>query len=381
VKIKNLYINNLRNHSSTEVEFSEGLNILFGLNGSGKTTILEALSLAAFSRTFLPTSDINLIKFNENEYSIKTNAVNDYGIPYSVKIKYIKGKSKNISSNIGENISPKELIGEIPCVILSPDYKSITFGSPQNRRDFLDKLLSQASRKYLNILLDFRKALKQRNVLLYKAKTNSGHNRELLSTWTELLMASGAEIVVRRIEFLNNFAGYFSDVYKFVSDDNEKVNLEYLPNSVNSNKSLDEIKVHDVMSSYQAFLDYAHNDEIRRGITLFGPQRDELNISINGGIAKDTASQGQHKSLLISMKFAEFNYLRTIRNETPVALLDDIFSELDKQRANKVLALLESGNAQTFITLTDAESLLSLIPNGMVYKLFRVTEGRINEEK
>ncbi len=381
MKIKKIYISNLRNHRTTEIEFSDGLNIFYGLNGSGKTTILEAISISAFSKSFLPTQDSSLIRYNEETYIVNTKASNDYGIPYNVNIKYDRKNKKEINSNTGDRLLPKEIIGEIPCIILSPDYKSISFGGPSDRRDFVDKLLSQSGRKYLDELIKYRKALRQRNHQLQQAKISGKYDEALLATWTDMLIAAGAEIVMRRIEFIHNFIPYFQEIYEYVSNGKEQVSLEYLPNGIARNSNLQELSKADIENSFSRFVSEIEYDEKRRGITLFGPQRDDLRIKINGATAKDVASQGQHKSLLISIKFAEFNYLKNYKNETPIALLDDIFSELDKERSNKVLSLVERNSAQTFITVTEVEFLKSLIPDNINYKIFRIVDGRVSEEE
>lgn len=380
MKIKKLNILNLRNHKFTELEFSNSLNIFYGLNGSGKTTILEAISIASFSKSFLPTQDSALINYNEKQYSISVKAINDYGIPYIISIKYDKINKKEINSNAGDKITPKDIIGEIPCIILSPDYKKITFGTPADRRDFLDKLLSQSSKKYLEDLMTYRKSLRQRNTQLQKTKIHQDFDENLFNSWTEILIQTGAAIIKKRIDFINDFIPYFEKLYSFVSDEKEKVTLEYLPHGIPKIKPLHELSEKDIQTYLHNFSLEILPDEKRRGLTLFGPQRDELKIKINGGLAKDSASQGQHKTLLICIKFAEFEYLKNMKNETPLALLDDIFSELDKKRTDKVLALLEKNSAQTFITVTDFELLKPLIPDTINYKIFQLSDGVIVKE-
>ncbi len=381
MRIKQLNISNLRNHTLSEIEFSEGLNIFYGLNGSGKTTILEAIAVAAFSKSFLPVQDSSLVQSGANSYAISVKAVNDYGIPYNISINFDKQKKKEINSNIGDRLAPKDIIGEIPCIILSPDYKSITFGAPGDRRDFIDKLLSQSSRKYLDELIKYRKTLRQRNRLLQQAKISNNYDSKLLDALTEMLINSSIEIVKKRISFINRFTPIFREIYKYVSESKETVELDYIPNALSG---LPGDSIHtdeEIRNSYQEVADVLINDELRRGQTLFGPQRDDLRIIINGGSAKERASQGQHKSLLISLKFAEFNYLKEIKNETPVALFDDIFTELDAERTHKVLSLLELNYAQTMITITDINHLKRQIPDSMKLKTFELSAGKILKSK
>lgn len=384
MKIERLNITNLRNHEHTILEFSPSINLLHGLNGSGKTTVLEAIAIGAFSKSFLPTSDSSIIRIGNNSYRIDISARNDYGIPYNVEVSYSKSEKKTINSTLGDRLAPKEIIGQLPTVILSPDYKAISFGGPADRRNFLDRLLSQSSKKYLELLLNYRRALKQRNNLLVQAKKYPNFDFHLLDSWTEMLVKTGAEIVLRRANFISEFYPTFFEVYKFISESNEEISLSYAPNCLHdympTHTDAPGLTTELIINSYFQFISKSLSEEIKRGVTLFGPQRDDIKIKVNHGIAKDVASQGQHKSILISLKFAEFEYLKSSRNETPIALLDDIFSELDSKRTAKVLSLVELHKAQTFITMTDINLLKPFIPKHSQTAIFFVEQGKINSQ-
>ncbi|TAL71073.1 MAG: DNA replication and repair protein RecF [Bacteroidetes bacterium] len=379
-----MYINyismvNLRNHKQTQVDFGKGLNVLYGLNGSGKTTILEAISLCGFSKSFLRVSDSSLIKQDENFWNITLNSRTDLDVPYKINIRLNGNSKKQISSTFGDNLLPKDIIGELPVVILSPDYKSITSGSPADRREFIDKILAQSSKIYVDDIIRFKKALKQRNNLLIKGKTEKHFNHQVIEPWTEILINTGSSIIKKRKEFESDFQSTFQNIYKNVSNGKEEVSIEYLPNGVgelNTKSDKEEIKE----KLREKFIS-AGNEEMRRGTTLFGPQKDELKISINSGVSREFASQGQHKSLLISLKFSEFQYLKEKKRETPVVLLDDIFSELDIERAAKVLELVTTNSAQTLITVTDGETMKKLMPNNANCNYYRVENGTVSQEK
>ncbi len=377
--IENLIINNLRNHIHTEIDFDGGLNVLHGLNGSGKTTVLEAISICSFTKSFLPILDSSLINKDNNFWQVSLSARNDMNVPYKIVIKYSGNSKKNISSTFGDNLLPKDIIGELPVVVLSPDFKKITFGSPQDRREFLDKLLSQAGRLYVDEILKYKKALKQRNNLLLKAKLEKKVNYNLIEPWTEILIRSGAEIVLRRKKFIDEFLGVFQAIYHSVSKGKEEVAIEYVPYGIrNSFENLDKKGLEEIL---RYLFEKGKHDEIKRGTTLFGPQKDDIKILINNGVAKEYASQGQHKSLLVSIKFAEYDYLKTRKNETPLILLDDIFSELDKERAKKVIELVKSTSAQTLITVTDKSILKSIISDHIKCKYYQVNNGDIKEKE
>jgi len=373
--VNKLFIQNLRNHSESTIEFVRGLNIIYGNNGAGKTTILEAVSIASITKSFLPAPDSTLVKNGHNEYSIKLLAENDINLNYSVNIDYRINGKKSISTNSDSNLLPKDIIGNMPVVILSPDFKSITFGSPQNRRSFIDSILCQSSKLYMDNLLKIRRCVKQRNNLLTKLKKERNSERSELENWTNLLIELSAEIVVKRMKFVDEFIPYFTKHCKILGGIAESSSICYDPNSID----IDTIK-QGKQAAKEHFLELTEKvveREIHRGTTLFGPQRDDLKIFVNGGIAKDYASQGQHKSLLISLKFAEFEYLKDIRNETPIILLDDIFSELDNQRTEKVLNLVNSRKAQTIITLTNPDRIVSLSKGFESNSVFEVVSGNI----
>ncbi len=385
MKISGIRIENIRNHLLTNIDLNFGLNIFYGLNGSGKTSILEAVSICGFSKSFLPVLDSSLINSGNNDYSVIAKAVSDNDIPYSISVAYEKANScnrkrKKISSSIGDNLLAKDVIGEIPMVILSPDYKSITFGSPEHRRNFIDRLLSQSSKVYFNDLMNFRKVLKQRNSLLNDFASGKRFDPLQLKPWTEQLVKTGTDIMHRRLSFLGEFKLLFEEYYKKVSSGKEEVNLEYFSNGFEGHEfqtvatENEKILIENKLSIlYQNHLE----NEKRRGVTLFGPQKDDIRISINGGIAKEFASQGQHKSLLVALKLAEFEFLLSKRHETPIVLLDDIFSELDEERIKMVFELINRNSAQTLITITNPDSMKKILNEDSKSSFFEVVDGKV----
>lgn len=375
MKINSINIINLRNHLNSSLEFSPVANIIYGANGTGKTTILEAVSISSISKSFLPTPDALLIEKNSDFYAIKCNAETDFNINYKINVKYEKGARKHISGSEGEHLLPKHIIGIIPIVILSPDFKAITFGAPAERRNFIDRTLSQASRKYYELLVDLKKCLKQRNSLLNDARKSSIFDKISIEAWSEKLINLSAEISIRRYKFIRNFLPYFKKIYSEITNSKEKVDLIYAPDhfeNLNERTSLNEA-INNYSQVYEKYIGI----ELKRGSTVFGPQKDELQIIINDGLAKDFASQGQHKSLLISLKFAEFNFLKEIKQETPIILLDDIFSELDIQRSELVLNLLKIHSAQSFITLTNREIVRPEFIGVDSIKYFEINDGKV----
>lgn len=385
--IKTLSISNLRNHAHTELEFVRGVNVLHGLNGAGKTTVLEAIAITAFTRSFLPTADAQMVRNTARTgmaveqttpegYIISATAESDLGTPYKITIGYSANTRKSINSTLGDSLSPKDVIGEIPMVILSPDFKNITFGSPQDRRSFLDRLLSQCSRRYLEELTNHKRILKQRNNLL--AAKSGYFDRTLFGVWTEQFIKCSTEITLRRRDFLREFTPYFLHSYATISNSGEPVAIAYEADGFEMDIS--SFSREDIIQVYTKLAASMMEDEVRRGLSLFGSQKDDISIRINDGVAKDVASQGQHKSLLISMKAAEFEYLKQSRGETPILLLDDVFSELDLQRTEKVFDTVIDNAAQTFITTTEAERFRHIVPPTIPLRSFMAEKGEVREE-
>ncbi len=371
--LRSILLENLRNHEHSRVDFSTGINVFHGLNGAGKTTILEAVAIAGLSKTFLPTSDAGLIRAGADFYRISIAAVSDVEAPYKVVVRYLAGGRKAIGSSVGDNLTPKDIIGELPIVVLSPDFKDITFDAPQDRRRFVDALLAQASRRYAEEAINLKKILKQRNAVLFHAKSHQPFDAGLFAVLTEYLVQTGAEIIVRRAAFVREFAPIFREAYRTVAEGREEVAVEYLPDAIDANEARNASKTR-IIELLAAAAERCRHEELRRGVTLFGPQKDDVSIMVNGAAARDVASQGQHKSLLIGLKAAEFSYLRDIRGETPVALFDDIFSELDARRSANVLTMIRDSNAQTLITTTDKDR--AIFPAGAAY--FGVDNGSIS---
>ncbi len=380
--VETLSLINLRNHADSRLRFAAGVNVLYGANGQGKTSVLEALALCALSRSFVQCPDAALLRRGADEMSVAAEAISDLNAPWRVQIHYRPGRRKKISSSTGKNQSPRDIIGEMPLVVLSPDFRGVTNGPPAERRALLDTVLAQSSKRYAAEAISLKHILKQRNALLHQGKAQGRLDRMLLEPWTDALIATGAEIVVRRAKFVARFGDYARRAYSKIAGGAEDVEVRYRPHSVPS-ETFDgdgRLELTDVMAAYREALRRRAEEEARRGVTLVGPQKDEVDLFVAGGSAREGASQGQHKSLLIGIKLAEFDFLRDVRGETPLLLLDDVFSELDRQRAARVLDAVRS-DAQTFITTTEAGLFDAHFAGAGPHALFAVRGGKVEQEK
>ena len=386
MRAESIHLRNFRNHAETFVRsLAPKINVLIGPNGAGKTSVLEALSLTTLTKSFTTYSDAVLIRRGEQKLEVDSHFVSDLGVPHKVSIAIEAGPplKKSIVAN-GERIrSSADLVGLAPVVVLTPDEKIITGGSPGERRRFLNMVLSQASRAYLEDEIEYRRAVKQRNAILANARKDRRSFEYLqpqLAPWTALLLKNGARIMRRRARFTEEFRPRLLAAYSMLSQSREEPSLEYLPMSQqpppNEGGGRGVVDFDALLAEEAARVEL---EEIRRGTTLFGPHRDELMLFINPEQeARLYASQGQHKTLLVAMKLAEFQYLREACGETPMLLLDDVFSELDEQRANQLLELAASGNlGQTFITSTEASRFKPILSELADCRIFRMKQGVI----
>ncbi|HET9135421.1 MAG TPA: DNA replication and repair protein RecF [Candidatus Kapabacteria bacterium] len=372
-----LHISSVRNHNSTTLtELGSHFNIFIGANGAGKTTIIEALSVTALTKSFTNASDAVLVSTAASGYSIDARFLSDNDVPLHVTIEWKAGPParKTITLNNDKLRRSSDLIGRIPIVALTPDDKIITSGSPEERRRFLSIVLSQASSLYLEDEIELRKALKHRNSLLADCRQRGlsvTSARQLVAPWTEVVTERSARIMSRRSTFIEEFRPFLEQCYSDLSGGREVPSLKYLPMGL-------EESVTDFRALLERGFQSNESEELRRGTTLAGAHRDELLLYIDDGReARRFASQGQHKTLLVSMKLAEFQYLFDATGETPILLLDDVFSELDAERAQQLLLLISSGSyGQVFITSTTRESFDRLAIEGDG-KIFTVDTGII----
>ena len=353
MRIRRLFFRNIRNHAETELHAAERVNVITGLNGQGKTTILEAIALCSLTRSFVATQDAALLRRDTTSLVSRLEGVSDYGVPRRIQVRYSAESGKSIELDGSPATNAAQVIGSAPTVVLSPDLKSITSGPPIQRRRFLDLVLSQAKRRYLEDLIHYRRLLKQRNAILSSAR-RSGRSIDpvLIEPWDEGLIDRGARLMMERTKFLNEFKPILRETADEVALGVDEVSLEYAPDSVDGPMT----SVHDYRDALWYRSKEVRHKEERRGTTLFGPHRDDFEMMINGGDVRVSASQGQHKTLLIGLKVAEFHYLARQCAETPVILLDDIFGDLDARRAERVYDITRN-LAQVFITVVSFDAL------------------------
>lgn len=364
---------NFRNHKQSRLDFGPGINALLGMNGQGKTNILEAISYLSLTKSFYASGDATVLRIGDEGFDIEGHIVTDAGSENRVIVTYSREtgtKEFRINGVRPDNLA--SVIGRFPIVILSPENSSVTFGGPGDRRKFVDLILCQLSRTYLADLLEYRRVLKQRNKLIAGMRMEHRYRTEELAPWDAALVRHGSRIIARRMDFVHEFAGYVRAAYGDLVREKEEPLMEYVTLAA----GLDGMGEGEVATAMAEVLEDRRTEEIRRGMSLVGPHRDEVRFQINGISVQQYASQGQHKTLLVALKVAEFFYLKERANELPIFLLDDLFSELDEQRSRHILELV-GRLGQTIITATDERVFHNTVPWGTANRRFLVDNGTV----
>lgn len=349
MQLTRLLLRQFRNHAETALELSPGLNLLLGDNGEGKTNVLEGISYLCLGRSFHGASDASVVQMGTDGFLVRGALASDGGVEYKVESGYepLSG-TKRLTIGGTEIGRRTDLIGRFPVVVLAPEHAGITAGGPAERRKFLDLTVSQASRVYLEDLLEYRRALRQRNKVLLDAKLARRSPGPSLDPWTDLLVNSGSRIAMRRREFVEEFRPHVERAFAALAGAEERPTLAYASEILPE----DPVAADTVAETFRTALGRVEREEAKAGTTLVGPHRDELDLAINERSVREFASQGQHKTFLVGLKLAEFSYLKDRCNETPLLLLDDVFSELDAHRCRHLLGLVAEAG-QAFVTATD----------------------------
>ncbi len=347
--IKSLSMKNFRVYDHVALSFGEHTNILFGENGAGKTTVLEAIHTLAYTRSFKTFLDNDLLRYGTGEARVKGNFVK--ATKHAIRVETILSESrpKQIKINGAPLTNQAELIGRIPVVCLAPEDGVITTGSPVNRRQFFDKLFSQIDSTYLDALQHYNRTLKQRNAHLNNyAGENYVVDNSLLDALDEQLAQYGAVLQDDRTKYFKVYTSLVYDLYPKL-EPNKSFKMTYVP-SIRSDQpaATREAILRQLIANRPA--------DLRRGTTTCGTQRDLYLFYLNRRELRKYGSMGEHKLVLVALKFAEGRFLENHLQERPIYLLDDLFSELDVQRSTQIMQSLDPGY-QIFITSTDLADL------------------------
>jgi len=342
--LTSLELTDFRNYSNEYIQFGERKNFFIGNNAQGKTNLLEAIYLLCLSRSFRTSFEKEAIRFTKQYYTIKGVFQLDNGNIRTVIFHCSQEKGKQITVNRKRLNKASELIGNFPVVLSSPDEYILTVGPPPARRKFVDILLSQIYKKYFFYLQDYHRVIQQRNAILFNWKISGIKTPSIIDPWDQRLVEIGSKIIEYRTQFTVSFSEILRRIYSELIVTHEVLTFNYKPN-------IDFDTVGNIQKKFSNRVKQARNKEIQRGTSLTGPHRDDFVFKIDGQELRKYGSRGQHKTVLISMAIAQFNLIKEKTQEVPIILIDDLYSEIDSQRENKIVENLNN-MGQVFITST-----------------------------
>ena len=348
--LRSLRLRSFRAHADTECTFAPKVNLLYGPNGAGKTNVLEAIHYLCLTKSFVASRDRYAVRKDAPYFEIEGTVEGVRQAPTDVRLAYVPGKGKKVFVNGAELDRLADIVGTLPVVVFSPEDYELTAGGPSERRRFVNNILSQARPVYMDDLLKYRKARRQRNEVLksYKKRPDPPP-QAVLEPWTEELVALGARVIHRRQQFLQSFADDLTRAYDQIDDVAERPSIEY-----DTIADLEpDATVEAIETAFREVLERKTHQERDRGTTLAGPQRDELIFRLDDLEVRRYGSQGQHRTFAMALKLAQYFYLDDRHDTTPLLLLDDAFGKLDARRTQVFLELLRSDAVgQSLVTAT-----------------------------
>jgi len=348
-----LHLRSFRAHAESEFELAPSMNLFYGPNGAGKTNVLEAVHYLCLTKSFTASRDRYAVRKEAPYFEVEGTVGHVREEPMAVRLAYVPGEGKSIFVNGVELDRLADIVGTLPVVVFSPEDYDLTAGGPSERRRFVNNILSQARPVYMDDLMKYRRARRQRNEVLrsYKKRPDPPP-ADLIEPWTEKLVSLGSRIVHRRQQFLQTFADDLADAYRRIKAVAERPTIEYDTIAGFGPDATPD----DVAEAFRAALDRKKEQEWDRGTTLVGPQRDELIFRLDDLKVRRYGSQGQHRTFAMALKLAQHFYLQARSDTEPLLLLDDAFGKLDADRTDVFLDLLRSDAVgQSLVTATRRE--------------------------
>ena len=381
---KRVKLTNFRNYDSADIEFSSGVNLIYGPNGQGKTNLVEALNFFAGLESHRVAGHSPLIQQGRSTALISlelTHEGRDLLLEYEINT----DASNRARLNKSEVAKPKDILGYLNSVIFAPEDLDIVKRDPSNRRSFLDQLIIQFNPRMHGVYSDFDRVLKQRNTLLKSARATGtkGDSLSTLDAWDQALVKNGTEIIAARVAITEKLSLPLVTNYQNIAISNNKPTMFIRSSVVESSKlDQDDLETQDALGIsnkeeiselFQQRLSLVRPKEIERGITLVGPHRDDLQLNLGSLPAKGYASHGECWSYALSLKLASLEILKAeSKLGDPILILDDVFAELDKDRREKLSNLVQQ-NEQVLITAAVIED----VPENLLANKYQVASGRV----
>ncbi|GAB5399743.1 MAG: DNA replication and repair protein RecF [Aureisphaera sp.] len=357
MQLQSLSLLNYKNFETLTFDFDARINCFVGLNGVGKTNVLDAIYHLSYGKSYFNPITTQNIKHGE-EFFVIEGTYEKKDKPEKVIVSAKRGQKKIIKRNGKAYEKFSEHIGFLPLVIISPSDRDLIVEGSDTRRKFMDGVISQGDSEYLRALIAYKKVLEQRNSLLKYFAVNTTFNKDTLDIYNLQLEEYGALIHERRVSFIEEFAPIFLKRYEVISNSKELVELSY-------RSQLHDSKLIDLLEQN------LQKDKITQ-YTNFGIHKDDLLFQLEGHPIKKFGSQGQQKSFLIALKLAQFDFLKKQSKELPILLLDDIFDKLDEDRVAQIITLVDNEDfGQLFISDTHASRTESVVKEvSKSYKMF-----------
>ncbi len=363
--VKRLRLSQFRNYSELDIEPIEGVNILVGENAQGKSALVEAIYLLATSRSFRASNESEMVRHQPPEdrqpalVSAEIIRVKQNDVLIDVNV--YESDKKNVRVNGVRKIRIVDMLGHLNVVLFSAVDLGIVSADPSIRRRYLNIELSQISPKYIIDSATYKKALEQRNRLLKELRERPHSDTGVLEAWDAQLVQFGAPVTEKRKFFIESLSPIANEIHGELTGGQESLEIRYQPSITDLGNGFHQ--------DFETAIQKVRMEERRRGVTLIGPQRDDMQFLINGLDARSFASQGQQRTVVLSLKLAEFRLMEEYVGEPPVILLDDVFSDLDNYRRGQLISRV-FGRGQTFITCTELHAFGDkTLENAAIYRI------------
>jgi len=365
MNIEKAVIKNFRNIENMELEPSDGINVIYGENGHGKTNIIESIWLFTGCNSFRTRKNIELINKNSDEAELFIQFFSN-GRQQNAELD-IKEKKEAFLNGI-KQVSPRKFLGEFQAVVFSPSVLSVIRDGPSEKRKFLDIAISLIKPNYAALLSKYNKTVVQRNSLLKQIGTEK-KGEDLLFVFDEELARCGGKIIDYRLNYLKDLGDFSPQIYSEISNGREHMKISYINSLKESGKN--SVEWSEILYKN---LSQNHEKDVMRQATSFGPHKDDLEIFLDGMNVRNYGSQGQQRSCALSLKIGEASILKNVSGEQPVALMDDVMSELDENRQKFLMKYFDGW--QVFVTCCDPSHRSKIKSD----KVFEICDGKIKGE-
>ena len=346
MRLERICLRDFRNYKTLSLPLSAGLNVFWGANAQGKTNLLETVVCAALGRSHRAAKDAEMVRWDCDSAYMALD-FERLGAKNRLELYFSREKRRKVLRN-GMTIPLRDLIGTLNAVLFSPEDLSLVKGSPQGRRRFLDAEISQGSSAYYHALLQYHRLLNQRNALLKNIRGRLDAT-SLLAPWDAQLAKGAAYIATARRKATAKISHYAVRMQKYLTGGAEQLSLVYTVHGEAEGWPLAQ----NLETWYNNKLKERQSLDMMRGVTSVGPQRDDVQVLLDGRSLKSYGSQGQQRTGVLSLKLAELAFLRAETGAYPILLLDDVLSELDKARQKALLAFVQKEQVQTLVTTTE----------------------------